>query len=41
MAFNKNTWTSDYSKAKGLKQLAKEEGMRKYGANYKPPKKSK
>ena len=33
MAFNKNTWTKDYSGAKGLGQLSAEDAIRK---GYKP-----
>ena len=29
MAFNKNTWTKDYSGAKGLGQLSAEDAIRK------------
>jgi hypothetical protein len=41
MSFNKNTWGKDYLQAPGLKKLAEAEGRRKYGPNYKPPKKKK
>ena len=33
MAFNKNTWTKDYTGAKGLGQLSAEDAIRK---GYKP-----
>jgi hypothetical protein len=33
MAFNKNTWTKDYTHAKGLGQLSAEDAIRK---GYKP-----
>jgi hypothetical protein len=37
MSFNKNTWTKDYTGAKGLRQLSREDAARKGYA----PKKSK
>lgn len=37
MAFNKNTWTTDYTKSPGLRQLAKQDGQRKYKGEYKAP----
>lgn len=37
MAFNKNTWGKDYTGAKGLRALSKEDGIRKYGSKYKSP----
>jgi hypothetical protein len=39
MAFNKKTWSKDYTGTGGLRKLAKEEGLRKYGSKYKAPKK--
>lgn len=33
MGFNKNTWTKDYTNAKGLGQLSAEDAIRK---GYKP-----